>query len=162
MDPPGQPESEISQDLYQQHRVRVRLVREGAPPSIKIRSAQEVYEFFRQLRTFDREVFCSLHLDTRNYVLGCEEVSRGSLSQSLVHPREVYKAAILGNAASIIVAHNHPSGDPAPSSEDHAVTQRLYDAGELIGIPLLDSVIIGCTQYYSIRESDSTSWNQAR
>ena len=85
-------------------------------------------------------------------MIGCEEVSRGCLSWSVVHPREVYKAAILNSAGSIIVAHNHPSGDPSPSAEDRDVSKRLYDAGQLLGIPLLDSVIIGDGCYHSMRD----------
>jgi DNA repair protein RadC len=85
-------------------------------------------------------------------VLSCEEVHRGTLDASLVHPREVYKAAILANAANIIVAHNHPSGDPTPSPQDYAVTERLVRAGEILGIPLLDSLVIGRGVYYSMRD----------
>lgn len=84
--------------------------------------------------------------------VSCEEVSRGTLSTSLVHPREVYKGAILSSAAAIITAHNHPSGDPEPSREDLEVAKRLYAAGELLGIPMLDFVVIGKGRYYSDRE----------
>lgn len=148
----------FADETYRGYRVRICLVRDAVGPPRKVRAAKDVYELFHDLGSADRELLYALHLDSRNQVTGCEEVSRGSLSQSLVHPREVYKGAILSNAASVIVAHNHPSGDPSPSSEDHAVTTRLHQAGELLGIPLLDSLIIGCTDYYSIRESGHAPW----
>lgn len=90
-----------------------------------------------------QEVFVSLMLDAKHRLRGFTEVSRGTLTASLVHPREVFAPAIRELAAAVIVLHNHPSGDPEPSAEDLAVTKRLKDAGELLGIPLLDHVIIG-------------------
>ena len=90
----------------------------------------------------DREVFIVLHLDTRNRVVAHETTSVGSQNASLVHPREVFKAAILKGATSIILAHNHPSGDPAPSKEDIDLTHRLAEAGGLMGIQVLDHVVV--------------------
>ena len=90
----------------------------------------------------DREVFVVLHLDTRNRVVAHETTSIGSQNASLVHPREVFKAAILKGATSIILAHNHPSGDPAPSKDDIDLTHRLVEAGGLMGIDVLDHVIV--------------------
>lgn len=90
-----------------------------------------------------REHLAVILLDARSNVLGVMVVSIGTLSASLVHPREVFQPAILANAAAIIVAHNHPSSDPSPSKEDKETTRRLVKAGELLGIPLLDHVIIG-------------------
>ena len=84
--------------------------------------------------------------------VGIQEITRGSLSASIVHPREVYKAAILHNAASIILAHNHPSGSPSPSREDIAVTERILKAGKILDIPLLDHVIIGDPRFVSLKE----------
>lgn len=95
------------------------------------------------LQGADREYFVVMLLDTKNRVIGLSTVSVGILDSSLVHPREVFKPAIISNAASILVGHNHPSGDPTPSGEDHRVTERLQQAGELLGIDLLDHVIIG-------------------
>ena len=89
------------------------------------------------------EVFGVLLLDSQNQILAWHEATRGILDASLVHPREVFRAAILGNAAGIILAHNHPSGNPNPSSEDHKVTRDLVRAGDLLAIPVLDHVIIG-------------------
>jgi DNA repair protein RadC len=110
-------------------------------------------------RILDCEVFWVLLLDTRNRLLrNPEEVSRGLLNASLVHPREVFRNAIRMAAAAVIVAHNHPSGDPSPSAEDLSVTRQLVEAGQIVGIPVLDHVIVGRksengTGYFSLRES---------
>jgi DNA repair protein RadC len=85
-------------------------------------------------------------------VIGYYEVSRGTLDSTLVHPREVFKAAILANAAAIILTHNHPSGDPTPSPDDLALTQRLVQAGQIIGIDVLDHVIVGDGRWTSFVE----------
>ena len=90
----------------------------------------------------DRECFVALLLDGKNRISGLHLVSQGSLNQSIVHPRETFKAAILANAAAVILAHNHPSGDTTPSSEDIAITRRLKEAGELLGVRILDHVIV--------------------
>ncbi len=82
-------------------------------------------------------------LDRKNQVIGFHTVSIGSLTASVVHPREVYKVAILSNAAAVIFGHNHPSGDPTPSAEDKALTSRLVEAGEILGMQVLDHVVIG-------------------
>ena len=99
------------------------------------------------------EIFCIACLDTKNKIIGTFEVSRGSLSASVVHPREVFKRAILLNSASIILCHNHPSGDTQPSKEDEQVTKRLVEGGKLLGIKVLDHIIVG-DDYFSFRESD--------
>lgn len=98
------------------------------------------------------EEFWALLLDGKHRVLAWHQVSVGTLNMSLVHPREVFGAAVRLGAAAIAVAHNHPSGDPTPSREDLAVTKRLRDAGELLGIPLMDHVIIGEASNVSLRE----------
>lgn len=99
-----------------------------------------------------REHLILILLDARQQVTGLHTVSMGTLTASLVHPREVYQAAILGTAAAIIIAHNHPSGDPSPSQEDCQATKRLAQAGELLGIPLVDHVIVCAGGYYSFHE----------
>ena len=98
------------------------------------------------------EVFAILCLSTKHRVIAYHEVSRGTLDATLVHPREVFKAALLANAAGIVVTHNHPSGDPAPSPDDIALTRRLVDAGKLIGVDVLDHIVIGDGRYVSFRE----------
>ncbi len=91
-------------------------------------------------------------LDTKNNITGIFTVSTGSLNASIVHPREVFKRAVLQNAASIIICHNHPSGDPTPSREDINTTKRIYEAGKILGIELFDHIIIGDNRYASLKE----------
>ncbi len=115
-----------------------------------VRGSQDVYVAFRErFEKADREEFLVLLLDGKNKLLGFNLVSLGSLTSSLVHPREVFKPAILANAASILLLHNHPSGDPIPSAEDIAITKRLREVGEIHGIQVLDHVIIGDGRYIS-------------
>ncbi|MGI6647721.1 MAG: RadC family protein [Bacillota bacterium] len=105
-----------------------------------------------EMRFLDREHFRALCLNTKNQVLGVETISIGSLSSSLVHPRELFKTAIGKSAANLILVHNHPSGDPTPSREDIEVTRRLVEVGKLIGIEVLDHVVIGDTRFVSLKE----------
>jgi len=93
-----------------------------------------------------------IYLNTKNRILGIEVVSIGILNSSICHPREVFKGAILASAKSIILAHNHPSGDPEPSDDDITLTKRTENAGRIIGIELLDHIIIGDGSYISLRE----------
>lgn len=104
-----------------------------------------------EMRNFDREHFRVIYLDRKGGLLSMEDVSVGGLHSSIVHPREVFKTAIKKSAASIILVHNHPSGDPAPSSEDIEVTRRLIEAGKIMGIEILDHVIIGENTYCSLK-----------
>jgi DNA repair protein RadC len=99
------------------------------------------------------EVFAILCLTTKHHVIAYHEVSRGTLDSTLVHPREVFKAAILANAAAIVVAHNHPSGDPSPTLDDRDVTRRLAATGELLGIPVLDHIVVGDERYFSFKRA---------
>lgn len=107
-----------------------------------------------ELREFKQEVLKVLLLNTKNIVIGIHNASMGSLNSSIVHPREIYKEAIRKSAASIIMVHNHPSGDPSPSSEDLAATGRIKEVGKIIGIELLDHIIIGDGKYISLREKN--------
>jgi DNA repair protein RadC len=100
----------------------------------------------------EQEHFWVLFLDTRNRVLGSEGIYKGSLNQSQVRVGEVFREAVRRNCAAIIVAHNHPSGDPAPSPEDVAVTRDLVAAGQLLGIEVLDHLVVGCQRWVSLRE----------
>jgi len=134
--------------------VRVGLVRDDKAQDQKpITSPAEALEHLTEIAQSDREQFVSIHLDTRHNPLGMEVVSVGSLSASIVHPREVFKAAILNNASSMLLAHNHPSGDPTPSRDDIEITKRLIRAGELMGIDILDHLIVApVTKWLSMRE----------
>ena len=105
-----------------------------------------------RLRHLRQEIFCVLLLDTRQRLIREIEVSRGSLNQSLVHPREVFAPALREAAAGILVLHNHPSGEPEPSREDHQVTRRLARAGAILGIPLVDHVIVAARGYCSFSQ----------
>lgn len=100
----------------------------------------------------DQEVFILITLNSKNNVLSKKEIFRGSLNSSLVHPREVFKEALKDSAASIIVCHNHPSGDPTPSKEDINITKRIKECGKIMGIDLLDHIIIGDKSYISLKE----------
>lgn len=118
-----------------------------------VRTAGGVYRLMAPiLRGLECETFFVLLLDGRHRVTGTQRVSEGTLTTSLVHPREVFRLAIRGSAAAIVVVHNHPSGDPEPSRQDLDVTRRLAECGKLIGIPLLDHVVIGTGAHVSIRE----------
>mgnify|MGYP000854761799 CR=1 FL=1 len=112
------------------------------------------------LRGADREHFIALILDTKNRIMNIHIISIGTLDSALVHPREVFKSAIITNAASIIIAHNHPSGECYPSTEDLAITRRLIDAGRLLGIPVLDSIVVSDYSYLSIREENLVDFNR--
>ena len=91
-------------------------------------------------------------LNTKNRIISIRQISEGSLTSAVVHPREVYAPAIVAHAAAILVAHNHPSGDPYPSIDDRNLTAALSKAGDFIGIPLMDHIIIGNGRYYSFKE----------
>lgn len=135
----------------------VKLVRAQYVPleeRTKIRTPRNIANLVGKiLEESDREQMIAVLVDTKNGVIGLHVVSVGDLSSAVVHPREVFKAAILANAASLILAHNHPSGDPAPSPEDIAVTKRIAEAGELLGIELLDHVVIGdAGRFVSLKE----------
>ncbi len=126
--------------------VRVALVKEGRVPCYnqQIRSAVDAARLlYTYLADVDREHFVIILLNQKNRVIGVSTVSIGSLTASIVHPREVFKGAILSNAASIICGHNHPSQDCQPSREDRAITTRLVECGKLLGIPLVDHIVVG-------------------
>lgn len=102
----------------------------------------------------DRENFVIVCLDTRNNITAIHTVSVGNINSTIVHPREVFKIAILANSNSIIIAHNHPSGDPSPSEEDKEMTKRMIDAGDILGIQVLDHIITGDdATYISLKEN---------
>ena len=134
-------------------RYRIALVRDAVvdagPWDAHVRNSSDVATFMMPLLgDLDREVFWVLMLDARHYVCGVHLVSVGSLTTAVVHPREVFKALVASNAAAAILVHNHPSGDPTPSAEDMAVTQRLREAGDLLGIPVLDHIVLGESGQY--------------
>lgn len=118
----------------------------------EITCPSDVYEVLSEIKRYHKEAFVVLHLDTKKKIISKEIVSIGILNACLIHPREIFRAAILNNAHSIILTHNHPSGDPSPSDEDIKITTELKRAGEILKIQLLDHVIIGKEGYYSFQE----------
>lgn len=130
-----------------------RLARSTMNETVTIRSPQDVAALLMEdLRYLQKEHFVCLFLNTKNHVIGQETLSMGSLNASIVHPREVFRAAIKRSSASIVCAHNHPSGDPTPSPEDVEITKRLVQAGEIVGIDVLDHIVIGDKRYVSLKE----------
>lgn len=129
-----------------------RAARAGQPARPLASSPERVQRLLApELAGLEREQFVVLLLDGKHRLRRIERVSEGTLTSSLVHPREVFRAAVRESAAALIAAHNHPSGDPEPSAEDYEVTRRLREAGALLGIPLLDHVVLGSSGCVSLR-----------
>lgn len=147
---------------YELPRLKLTLVTESGSPSTlyTITNPDDVAEFFEPIRVLAEEHFVTLHLNSRHEVIGLHEVSHGTLSASLVHPREVFKAAMLANSHAIIICHNHPSGgEVIPSAEDIDTTKQLLAAGRILGISILDHVILSPVHpLYSIREFHPELW----
>jgi len=118
----------------------------------KIGTAEDAYKQLTDIKDATKEIFIAFYLNTKNKIIAREIISIGILNASLIHPRELYRGAILHNAQNIILAHNHPSGDPTPSTQDIDVTKLMRQAGELIGIELLDHIIVGHDTYKSLKE----------
>ena len=129
------------------------------------RIQNQINDFTRKTKIFEHEQHGDIHqnsereehfavllLNTKNHILAMPVISQGSLTASVVHPREVFEAAVRHAAASMILLHNHPSGDPSPSREDIAVTERLVKAGQVMDIPVLDHIIIGNNSFASLKE----------
>lgn len=136
--------------------VAVQLVKEKgvnyAAEGKNLTSPEEVAEVLKEYyATADREQFVVMCLNSKNKLICINVVSVGSIMSSMAHPREIFKPAILSNAAAVIVAHNHPSGDTTPSNEDKSLTSNVVKAGVILGIPVLDHIIIG-DNYYSFKE----------
>lgn len=131
-----------------------RLAREGPEERNRISGPRDVYDRCApQMRDLVQEEFRILLLNTQHAVVRELVVTRGTLDASVVHPREVFRPAVTESAAALILVHNHPSGDPAPSPEDRRVTRQLADAGAILGIPVLDHVVIGDARYISFVEA---------
>ena len=140
---------------------KVQLVRDGkAKTALRTitNSADAAAIVIPKLAGADREHCLTVLLDTRNHVIGINTVSIGTVSASLVHPREVFKPAMLANASSLILAHNHPSGELEPSQQDVELTTRLLEAGRLVGIELVDHLIICEQAHFSLRASGRIPW----
>jgi len=119
-----------------------------------VQSPRDVHLHFQQrMRFMRKEHFMVLLLDSRNRVMSESQISQGTLTASLVHPREVFRPAVSAAAAAVVLVHNHPSGDPAPSAEDLRVTRRLVEAGEIVGIRVVDHVVVAEHGFYSFQEN---------
>ncbi|NLY80186.1 MAG: DNA repair protein RadC [Lysinibacillus sp.] len=130
-----------------------RLSQKQVDSRFTIRSPKDAASFLMpEMSSLQQEHFVALYLNVKNQVIHKQTIFIGSLNSSIVHPREIFKEAIKRSAASIICAHNHPSGNATPSPEDIEVTKRLQEAGFIIGIDLIDHVIIGDHQYFSLKE----------
>jgi len=136
---------------------RLMMVRDG---SLRIRKAkltapEEAYALLKpHLKDLDREHFVVVALNSKMAPVGINSVSIGAVDAAIVHPREVYKFAILSNATAILLGHNHPSGDPMPSSDDITLSKRLVEAGKILGIEVIDHIIIGHENYYSMKRQN--------
>lgn len=137
---------------------RLILIKEPGVKPTAVTDPITFSRFIQPLAHYSEEHFIAFHLDAKHQVIGYHEVSKGTLNASLVHPREVFKAALLSNAYAIIVAHNHPSGSVAPSSEDLAVTTQLIKVGKLMGVPLVDHCIVSSDSMNSLRETEPQLW----
>lgn len=130
-----------------------RFATEKVPAGTAIEGSRQLFmHFHERLQGLKKETFYTILLDTKHRMLGEEQVAVGSLSESVVHPREVFKRAIAESAAAVIFVHNHPSGNPDPSPQDRTLTRRLCEAGRLVGIRVLDHLIIGRDCYFSFAE----------
>ncbi|WP_186672987.1 DNA repair protein RadC [Sporosarcina sp. BP05] len=129
------------------------VVRECDFAITTVRSPEDAaHAIQKEISDEDREIFLVLCLNTKNEVVAIHRASVGSINSAIVHPREIFKAAILNNSASIICAHNHPSQNPTPSPEDLEVTKRLVSAGEILGIEVLDHIIVGGMKHVSLKD----------
>ena len=142
--------------------IKLCLIHEGFAPEklFPIKSPEDAEEFLKPLCHATEEYFVSLHLNAKNEIIGLHEVSHGTLAASLVHPREVFKAALVANSYAIVVCHNHPSGSLlSPSLEDIKTTRQLLKAGKILGIAVLDHLILSPNQaVYSLRENRPHLW----
>ena len=138
---------------YRGIRCRVCLIRENTKGDlIPIVRQEDVYNLVKdELVNSDREMFLSVMLTSKNHLIGVETVSLGSINASIITPRDVFKSAILANAVSVILCHNHPSGDLTPSKQDIEITKRLIEVGELVGVKVLDHLVVSDKGYRSLR-----------
>lgn len=115
------------------------------------KAAEILYKYYAEYGEEKEKVLCVL-LNAKKKVIGIDEVSVGTLTNSILHPREIFRKAIIAGADTIIIAHNHPSGDATPSKEDERISKRLVEAGEIISIPVIDSLVIGKGTYTSLKQ----------
>ena len=127
-----------------------------------IKNATDIVKMFDFLTDSPKEEFWVALVNSRNEVFSTSKISVGTLTASLVHPREIFQPAIVAGAAGVVLVHNHPSGDCTPSKEDDAVTDRIRKAGELLGIRMIDHLVIGDGRYYSYNSKTEVNWRDPR
>ena len=138
--------------------MRLALIKEPGGKPVAIGCPEDIEKFVEPLKHYSEEHFVAFHLDAKNQVTGYHIVSHGTVSASLVHPREVFKAALLANSHSMLVAHNHPAGSLNPSAEDLEVTATLIKAGDLLGVKVIDHIIVSSNGLHSLREHRPHLW----
>ena len=143
---------------YKIPQIRLAIIQEKMIETFQIHTPGDIHEYAEPLKYLSEEHFVSFHLNTKNHIIGYHVVSHGTLTASLVHMREVFKAALLSNACTIIVAHNHPAGSLMPSAEDIATTKQLIKAGVILGVHVLDHIVVSINGIASIRERYPELW----
>jgi DNA repair protein RadC len=153
--------------MYKEIKISIMELREE-PSGHQLRNPVDIFEQCKDLATCAQEQFVVLTFDVKSQLLGRHMVALGTVSSTLVHPREVFRPAIIDASAQIIVVHNHPSGDPSPSAADIRITKKLIEAGKIIEIPVIDHVIIGRPNiekansgWFSMRESGLVEFHQS-
>ncbi len=137
----------------------VRYYKERMAIKTKIADPEDVFGFSLEMSLLEQEQVRVISLDSKNHIIGFDDVTKGTANTSLIHPREVFQKAILHSAVAIILVHNHPSGDPLPSMEDQKITEKIIQSGELLSIPCRDHVIIGKGCFYSFT-AGKTFWKE--
>lgn len=139
--------------------MRLAIIREPGTNPAPVNTPADLEKFVEPLRHYSEEYFIAFHLSATNAICNYQVVSHGCLSASLVHPREVFKGAIIANSHAIIVAHNHPGGSLMPSKEDLETTETLIKAGDLLGVKVIDHIIVSSNGLSSLRETHSHMWS---
>jgi len=140
---------------YRGYSIKTLMIRENMDEynPVQLEGAKTVYQMFKRLEVLDQERFYSIIVDGDNHVIGVYLAFQGTLNKCLVHPREIFKTALLCSGAGIVLVHNHPSGKSEPSKEDFTITCRLEEAGAIMGIEILDHIIIGFNKYFSFQKN---------
>ena len=143
--------SEHAQRIKAVAEIAARMLKPEYRQGTRIRGPEDAFDLLRDMQHFPQEQIRAIYLDARNAVLANEMITQGTVDSCMLTPREIFCHAVKLMASSVIVAHNHPSGDPSPSPEDCALTKRLQRAGEQLGIPLSDHIVVGMGRYVSLR-----------
>lgn len=139
--------------------MRLALIKEPGAQPVSIGCPDDIERFVEPMKLYSEEHFVAFHLDAKHQVIGYHIVSHGTVSASLVHPREVFKAALLANSHAILVAHNHPTGSLHPSAEDIDVTETLIKTGDILGVKVIDHIIVSSIGICSLRETRGSMWS---